>query len=150
MEAWFQDVIARSKDEESWSSGILNMKRLDMLQDYNGACFSSCKRSLSWNPKCSAGLTFTAKNLPVNLNRGTPPRLRNRERSVMRHVSVQPRSTTPPPLPKSATLPMHATRKTLTNGDRISERSSQVQPQPHAPPSLSNDASRHGSSVSRA
>ena len=44
---------------------------------------------------------------------------------------------------------MHATRKTLTNGDRISERSSQVQPQPHAPPSLSNDASRHGSSVSR-
>lgn len=44
---------------------------------------------------------------------------------------------------------MHATRKTLTNGDRISERSSQVQPQPHVPPSLSNDASRHGSSVSR-
>jgi hypothetical protein len=43
LEAWYQDVIARSKDEESWSSGILSMKRLDMLQDYNGtfSCFQA-------------------------------------------------------------------------------------------------------------
>jgi hypothetical protein len=33
LEAWYQDVISRSKDEESWSSGILSMKSLDML-DY--------------------------------------------------------------------------------------------------------------------
>lgn len=37
LEAWYQDVIARTKDEESWSSGILSMKRLDMLQDFNGS-----------------------------------------------------------------------------------------------------------------
>jgi len=36
VEAWYHDVIARSKDEESWSSGILSMKNLDMLNDYNG------------------------------------------------------------------------------------------------------------------
>lgn len=36
LENWYQDVIARSKDEESWSSGILSMKSLDMLQDFNG------------------------------------------------------------------------------------------------------------------
>lgn len=36
IEAWYQDVIARSKDEESWSSGILSMKNLDMLNEYNG------------------------------------------------------------------------------------------------------------------
>jgi hypothetical protein len=39
LEEWYQDVIARSKDEESWTSGILNMKRLDMLQDYKGLSF---------------------------------------------------------------------------------------------------------------
>jgi len=34
LETWYQDVISRSKDEESWSSGILSMKSLDMLQDF--------------------------------------------------------------------------------------------------------------------
>lgn len=36
IEAWYQDVIMRSKDEESWSSGILSMKNLDMLNEYSG------------------------------------------------------------------------------------------------------------------
>ena len=36
FEEWYQDVISGPKDEESWTSGILNMKRLDMLQDYKG------------------------------------------------------------------------------------------------------------------
>ena len=36
FEEWYQDVIAGPKDEESWTSGILNMKRLDMMQDYKG------------------------------------------------------------------------------------------------------------------
>lgn len=36
-ETWYQDVISRSKDEESWSSGILTMKNLDMLPDFHGA-----------------------------------------------------------------------------------------------------------------
>ncbi|KAF8894899.1 hypothetical protein CPB84DRAFT_1782588 [Gymnopilus junonius] len=111
LEAWYQDVIARSKDEESWSSGILSMKRLDMLQEYNGP-------------------TFSAKNLPSHLMRGSPPRLRNRERPASRHTSVQPRSSTPPPLPKTASLPMHTTRKS-SNNDRICERTAQMQSQSH-------------------
>lgn len=41
IEAWYQDVISRSKDEESWSSGILAIKSLDMLNDYNGEYGSS-------------------------------------------------------------------------------------------------------------
>ena len=36
LEAWYQDVIARSKDEESWTSGILSMKHLDMFPDHPG------------------------------------------------------------------------------------------------------------------
>jgi hypothetical protein len=36
-ETWYQDVITRSKDEESWSSGILSMKNLDMLSDFHGS-----------------------------------------------------------------------------------------------------------------
>jgi hypothetical protein len=36
LEAWYQDVIARSNDEENWSSGILGMKTLDRLNDLHG------------------------------------------------------------------------------------------------------------------
>lgn len=39
LETWYQDVISRSKDEESWSSGILSMKSLDILQGFTGAAF---------------------------------------------------------------------------------------------------------------
>lgn len=39
LEAWYQDVIARTKDEESWSSGILSIKRLDIFPEYNGMWF---------------------------------------------------------------------------------------------------------------
>lgn len=40
LEAWYQDVIARSADEESWSSGILGMKSVDRSTDYNGILIS--------------------------------------------------------------------------------------------------------------
>ncbi|KDR75433.1 hypothetical protein GALMADRAFT_227081 [Galerina marginata CBS 339.88] len=128
LEAWYQDVIARSKDEESWSSGILSMKRLDMLQDYNGP-------------------TFSAKSLPSHLMRGSPPRLRNRERTAIRPSAIQPRSSTPPPLPKSASLPMHTTRKTSSTADRICDRSSLNQSQSHTQPCLPNDSIRRGPST---
>jgi len=36
LEAWYRDVVRRSKDEEGWSSGILGFKALDKLGDYNG------------------------------------------------------------------------------------------------------------------
>ena len=37
LEAWYQDVIARSKDKGSWTSGILSMKPLeDILPGHTG------------------------------------------------------------------------------------------------------------------
>jgi hypothetical protein len=36
IEAWYQDIVARSKDEESWTSGILTVKALDKYNEYNG------------------------------------------------------------------------------------------------------------------
>ncbi|KIY74307.1 hypothetical protein CYLTODRAFT_363997 [Cylindrobasidium torrendii FP15055 ss-10] len=95
LEAWYQDVFARTSDEESWSSGILGMKTTERSNE------------------CS-GLPFSTKNLPPHLlSRGSPPRLRNREKSSQRSSG---RSSTPPPLPKSASLPLHATR---TAGEQL-------------------------------
>lgn len=45
LETWYQDVISRSKDEESWSSGILSMKSLDMFQDF-------ASKRYFWRPVC--------------------------------------------------------------------------------------------------
>lgn len=40
LDAWYQDIITRSNDEEGWTSGILSMKNLDLLNEYNGrSCF---------------------------------------------------------------------------------------------------------------
>ncbi|CAA7259287.1 unnamed protein product [Cyclocybe aegerita] len=72
------------------------MKRLDMLEECNAP-------------------TFSVKNLPAHLSRGSPPRLRNRERSTLRSNAAHPRSSSPPPLPKSASLPMHTVRKNSSN-----------------------------------
>ena len=36
IEAWYHDLVLRSKDEEGWSSGILGFKSLDKFSDYNG------------------------------------------------------------------------------------------------------------------
>ncbi|KAG6830804.1 hypothetical protein H0H92_014653 [Tricholoma furcatifolium] len=99
IEAWYHDVIARTKDEESWSSGILSMKNLDRLSEYNG-------------------LPFSTKNLPPHLlSRGSPPRLRNRERPSHRPAILPARSSTPPPLPKSASLPLHTARLPTSASD---------------------------------
>ncbi|KAF7321327.1 Proteophosphoglycan ppg4 [Mycena kentingensis (nom. inval.)] len=85
LDAWYQDVVARSSDEESWTSGILGMKALDKFNDYDG-------------------LPFSTKNLPASRS---PPKLRNRDKSSQR---LPARSSTPPPLPKSASLPLHTPR----------------------------------------
>lgn len=37
VETWYHDLIARSKDEETWTSGIMAIKALDKLHEYNGA-----------------------------------------------------------------------------------------------------------------
>ena len=152
LEAWYQDVIARTKDEESWSSGILSIKRLDIFPEYNGTCFhyfSFQEHALTSRFFFSlSGPTFSAKNLPAHFARGPPPRLRNRERPTLRHNAIQrQRSSTPPPLPKSASLPMHTTRKPSSGADRsICDRHSQQQ-QPCTV--IPNDAAtaRRGSST---
>ncbi|GAW03806.1 proteophosphoglycan ppg4 [Lentinula edodes] len=65
------------------------------------------------------GLPFTTRNLPPHgPSRGSPPRLRNREKSSQRNVIVSPRSSSPPPLPKSVSLPLHAPRTTQSLPER--------------------------------
>ncbi|PPQ99737.1 hypothetical protein CVT24_009720, partial [Panaeolus cyanescens] len=95
LEAWYQDVISRSKDEESWTSGILNMKRLDMSQGQD--CNASKKHNGSVHP-------------PL---RHPVPRLRNRERPSPKCNTPKLRNSSPPPLPKSVSLPMHSKKPLL-------------------------------------
>lgn len=58
-----------------------------------------------------AGLPFSTKNLPPHLlARGSPPKLRNREKSSPRPAILSARSSSPPPLPKSVSLPLHTAR----------------------------------------
>ncbi|KAG7098872.1 hypothetical protein E1B28_000772 [Marasmius oreades] len=126
LEAWYQDVIARSGNvEESWSSGIMGMKTLDRLND------------------CSAlpGLPISTKNLPPNGPcRGSPPRLRNRDKSSQRTGLLHSRSSTPPPLPKAASLPLH-TPRTQAHTDRGTPQT--VSPSAPAQPVVSNIEEQH-------
>ncbi|KAF9051037.1 hypothetical protein BDZ89DRAFT_1153960 [Hymenopellis radicata] len=81
LESWYQDVFSRANDEESWSSGILGMKTTERHNDYSG-------------------LPFSTKNLPPHLlSRGSPPRLRNRDKSSQRS------GTTPTPQDHAAVSP---------------------------------------------
>ncbi|KAE9411168.1 hypothetical protein BT96DRAFT_1011024 [Gymnopus androsaceus JB14] len=80
LEAWYQDVIARSGDEES-----LELNELNALP----------------------GLPFSTRNLPPHgLSRGSPPRLRNREKSSQRSGPLPSRSSSPPPLPNRSLIPL--------------------------------------------
>ncbi|KAJ6475300.1 hypothetical protein C8R47DRAFT_1142979 [Mycena vitilis] len=116
LDAWYQDVVARSSDEESWTSGILGMKALDKHNEYDG-------------------LPFSTKNLPVTRS---PPKLRNRDKSSQR---LPARSSTPPPLPKSASLPLHTPRP--SPAERL-----HASPQNHSSqPTLATEQLRLGSPV---
>ncbi|KAJ6609847.1 hypothetical protein B0H10DRAFT_2062732 [Mycena sp. CBHHK59/15] len=97
LDAWYQDVVARSNDEESWTSGILGMKALDKSNEYDG-------------------LPFSTKNLPLN----------------------------PPPLPKSASLPLHTPRSTPSLADRMHGSHS---PNHSSQPTLTTEPNRLGSPV---
>ncbi|KAG7446377.1 uncharacterized protein BT62DRAFT_968124 [Guyanagaster necrorhizus] len=115
LDEWYHNVIAGG-DEESWSSGVLGMKTSERHHEYNGAL---------------PGLPFTTKNLPPHLlSRGSPPRLRNRDKSSQRSSSLPIRSSTPPPLPKSVSLPLHATRSSqvLMDHSVITQHPSQSLP----------------------
>ncbi|KDQ55866.1 hypothetical protein JAAARDRAFT_37296 [Jaapia argillacea MUCL 33604] len=98
LESWWYDSIATTKDEEGCGSGIFDVKASDKSDRYTG-------------------LPFTTTAPPPR----SPPRLRQRERPAQ----LPTRSSSPPPLPKSASLPLHATRTPssapdyrLLNGDR--------------------------------
>ncbi|KAI9442297.1 hypothetical protein H4582DRAFT_1927609 [Lactarius indigo] len=107
--------------EGGWSSGILNIKALDRLEDYNGLPFPTTTHS------------------PRSVQRSAPPKLRSRDRSA----SCLHRSPTPPPLPQSAVLPLHAPKHSQSlTVPQPPQRSSPAQD----PPSSLNGATTNGSS----
>ncbi|OBZ70694.1 hypothetical protein A0H81_09118 [Grifola frondosa] len=105
IQNWWHDVLANTKDAERCGSGILDVKTLDNFESYDGLPFTA-PSSNTLRP-------------PPN-NQDSAPRLRGTERSTQRSIATSPRSTTPPPLPKSASLPLHAPRITTSppKGDR--------------------------------
>ncbi|KAI0630227.1 hypothetical protein C8Q77DRAFT_1137071 [Trametes polyzona] len=90
IQSWWHDMLATPKDAERGGSGILDVKALDILEGYDGLPFPTPSRL----PSDGAG------------------KLRGTERSTARSTNAAPRSNTPPPLPKSASLPLHAPRIT--------------------------------------
>lgn len=145
MEAWYQDVIAGTKDEESWSSGILRVKTTDKLNEYTGESNASyrCIHLDVVHP----GLPFTTKSLPPHgITRASPPKLRNRERPSHRNSNASTRNSSPPPLPKSASLPLHATRLPPSTSGPIDLTSAQSPVLPPIPLSGSEEV-RLGSPV---
>ncbi|EMD37279.1 hypothetical protein CERSUDRAFT_83035 [Gelatoporia subvermispora B] len=97
IQPWWREMLARTKDTERCTSGILTLRALDSLEGFDGLPFS----------------TSTAPRLPAS-SQDSPPRLRGTERSAHRVNNSTSRSTTPPPLPKSASLPLHAPRAPTT------------------------------------
>ncbi|OSD06744.1 hypothetical protein PYCCODRAFT_1430931 [Trametes coccinea BRFM310] len=91
IQSWWHDMLATPKDAERGGSGILDVKALDILEGYDGLPFP------------------TPSRLPCDTGK-----LRGTERSTARSTTAAPRSSTPPPLPKSASLPLHAPRNTTT------------------------------------
>ncbi|KAF9241571.1 hypothetical protein BU15DRAFT_44882 [Melanogaster broomeanus] len=128
VESWYYDAMIRSKDAEAWSSGILGFKALDNVHHYNALPF--------------------AKSCPRLSLRGSPPKLRNRERSIQRPGLVARRNSTPPPLPKSVSLPLHADHRLHEHMPSASQPSSlsadHKRTTVHAPP-LAHTISRTSS-----
>ncbi|KAI0374161.1 hypothetical protein BV20DRAFT_988515 [Pilatotrama ljubarskyi] len=92
IQNWWHDVLATTKDTERGGSGILDVKALDVLEGYDGLPFP------------------TQSRLPSDVS----AKLRGTERSTTKSTTAAPRSSTPPPLPKSASLPLHAPRIATT------------------------------------
>ncbi|EAU91290.2 hypothetical protein CC1G_11548 [Coprinopsis cinerea okayama7 len=123
-ETWYQDLMTRSKDEEGWNSGILSIKNLDMLPDFHGA-------------------TLGSKPFPYLPLKNSPPRLRNRDRPPKSSSSL--RNGSPPPLSKTASLPLHATKRIpVPQSEKPVDITIASQAAPSCPPvqPISSDASR--------
>ncbi|KZT10752.1 uncharacterized protein LAESUDRAFT_672224 [Laetiporus sulphureus 93-53] len=117
LHAWCHDAITNAKDAERLNSGILDVKALDSLESYDGLPFTTSS-------------TSTSLHLP---NTDSTSKLRGTERSTQRTVSNSTRSTTPPPLPKSASLPLHAPRHSTTPSRRDRSCSSRQNHNPAQP-----------------
>jgi len=131
LEAWYEDVIVQSDDEESWSSGVLSMKTLDKGNEYNAL----------------PGLPFFGNLPPHGFSQGSPPLLRNRDQASQRSANAN-RSSTPLLLPKSASLPLHTPRSSpdrntiLSSPPLLPSQALPVVDQTHlAPPALSSASS---------
>jgi hypothetical protein len=124
LEAWYQDVIARSKGKDSWTSGIPIMKPLENTLSDHTAGFDA------------------------HFSRGSLPQPQIREQSALRQSIARPRSSTPPPLPKSVLLPLHAIQRPLTNARYSCDRLSKMKSSPPRP-CIVNGPSRHGTCSTR-
>ncbi|THH33289.1 hypothetical protein EUX98_g889 [Antrodiella citrinella] len=121
LQSWWIETVANTKDAERCNSGILDVKSLDSLEDYDGLLLTAPPPHLAPNGKAC------------------PPQLRDTARAGTRAPNSVPRSITPPPLPKSASLPLHAPRVTATaskgNNDKTTAPRSTpalIAPQQHA------------------
>ncbi|TFY65236.1 hypothetical protein EVJ58_g2115 [Rhodofomes roseus] len=116
IRAWWHGALIDQKDTERLNSGILDLKALDSLESYDGLPFAAA----------------ASLHLPTT---DSDKKLRGTERSTHRTVTNSSRSTTPPPLPKSASLPLHAPRPPTTppKADRsrseINPRTNHTSPQ---------------------
>ncbi|KAI0786736.1 hypothetical protein C8Q75DRAFT_734665 [Abortiporus biennis] len=90
IQSWWLETMANAKDAERCNSGVLDVKTLDSLEGYDG---------LPFNVTSSAIPDLSVSN-----------KLRDSVRPTQRTHNVSARSLTPPPLPKSASLPLHAPR----------------------------------------
>ena len=114
---WWVDAAVRSKDEERVSSGVLNMKTLDSLNQYDGVCMNQYPDE-RWSSLSSGVSVLPFSSFEAKKSRGSPPRLRNPRNEAsddMHKVQkpLPPRSTTPPPLPATASLPLHNVQQSV-------------------------------------
>ncbi|KAI0744187.1 hypothetical protein C8Q80DRAFT_1106258 [Daedaleopsis nitida] len=84
IQSWWHEMLANTKDAEKCGSGILDVKALDILEGLDGLPLP------------------TSSRIPQN----GPPKLKSAHR-CQNSIS---RSSSPPPLPKTASLPLHVPR----------------------------------------
>ena len=145
--AWSPHPSPHSKgDEEGWSSGIMSLKSLDR-EDFNGEPSDELDVNFFYSTIIFfdfTGLPFpTTTHNPRTPQRSSPPKLRSRDRSTSRLH----RSSTPPPLPKSAVLPFHTPKhsQSLTTQPPVSHQPSLPQHYTPSTPST-NGATPNGPS----
>lgn len=121
VQSWWHEMLANTKDSERCGSGILDVKALDVLEGLDGESFLPQHSELSKRDR-TLGLSFpTPSRLPTDASN----KLRGTERSTTRAANNIPRSITPPPLPKSASLPLHAPRVPASSPPKVSGSQSQ-------------------------